>query len=107
MPETPHFDLPLRIDPRTGHLAEVEQDSLDDVMACVEAVVRTRMGEREGLPGFGITDPALSRMPVDRALLAEQIMASEPRAAVLAEQDPDAFEDALSRLSVVVGLAYG
>jgi hypothetical protein len=103
MAGVPHLDFPLRLDPKTGHLATVEQDSPDDLATCINVVLHTFLGERDELPRFGVAEMALSREPLDLELLAQQVIASEPRAAVLLERDPDLFEqlvDGIARLRV-------
>jgi phage baseplate assembly protein W len=38
----------------------VEQDSIEDILSCVQAVARTTRGERIDEPEFGISDPTFS-----------------------------------------------
>lgn len=54
--DSPHFDYPMR---RVvgGHLAVNEQGDEDDVIAKVQALVRTPLAFRDELPNFGISDP--------------------------------------------------
>lgn len=85
----PHLALPFAFSPGPGRPAVVvEQDSLADVAACVEVIVRYRRGQLIENPGLGIEDPAfLADLPDEQilAIIAEQ----EPRAEVAAEEDWD------------------
>lgn len=54
--DTPKLKVPFRLS-RTGQQAAViEQDSVDEVAQCVEAVLRTPEGTRLEEPEFGIVD---------------------------------------------------
>ncbi len=103
MAEVPHFDLPFRL--KGGSFAEVEQDSADDIAVCVEAIVRTRPGDRDEAPTFGTTDVAFNQVdaqgrPVDTELLVSQIEEWEPRVRALADQEPDRFDDTVRSVRV-------
>lgn len=93
MPDTPHLALPFRV--TNGRPAVNEQGSLDDVAACVRAVLLTRPGERDALPDFGTPDFTFQQLPVDLDALVALVEAAEPRARVLAEQNPDLFREAV------------
>lgn len=90
--QAPHFAFPFRV--ANGRVAVNEQDSPDDVAACVQAVLRTRPGERDALPNFGSPDLTFHQLPVDPDTLADLVEGWEPRARVLAEQDPDLLAEA-------------
>lgn len=102
MADVPHFDIPIRRDPATGHVAVVEQDSLEELAVGVEIVCRTVVGERLELPQFGLPRLMLSRAPIDLGAVAAQVMASAPRTHVLVEDAPEAFEDVVQALTVTV-----
>lgn len=56
MPTTPHLAVPLTF---TGScLRAVEQDSDEEVEACILGILRTPLGWRTDLPEFGTPDPA-------------------------------------------------
>jgi hypothetical protein len=86
MAEIPHIALPPRFVGSPPRLAVIEQDSPDDVEACVEAIVRTRIGDLPADPGLGITDPTFS-LPGDEPidLLTSEVEAWEPRARLAIE----------------------
>lgn len=105
MPEVPHFALPFRFE--NGRAAEVEQDSVEDVAACVEAVLRTQPGEREELPGFGVPEATFSVAPLDVEAITAAVSAWEPRARVLATEAPDALDQAIRNVRLTVGTKDG
>jgi phage baseplate assembly protein W len=85
--DTPHFDLPFRFGP-DGHPAEVEQDTVADIVNCVEAVLRTAPGDRVERPDFG-SDPLVpDQQPLDLGGVVAQVEQFETRARMAAEQDP-------------------
>lgn len=106
----PHFDIPFRF-LSTGHAATVDQDTLDDISACVEAIMRTLQGQRDDNPNFGIPDPTFQLQPIDLGLITEAVLQQEPRASLLLEQSPDAFNqlvaDVVARVSIAQGVSNG
>ena len=63
-----------------------EQDSLDDIYDCVQAIIRCPEGWRPELPGFGINDQTFSQAGIDLAEIQDQVATWEPRSDVLYEQ---------------------
>ena len=100
MADVPHFALPFRF--RQGRAVEVEQDSIDDVAACVEAVLRTRPGQRDEHPDFGTPDLTFSQRPVSSESLAAAVERWEPRVHLLAEEDPDLVHEAVQRVRLTL-----
>lgn len=82
---TPHFAVPFRAE--NGSVAQVEQDSVEDIEDCVEAVLRTPEGSRVEVPDFGIPDATFEQLGPD--LSAKTYLAAvdewEPRAHLLGE----------------------
>lgn len=110
MADVPHFALPLRFVAGAGKTdalaaVTVEQDSLDDVAACVECVIRYRPGERLDNPAFGIDDPVFVTTLDTEAMLAA-ISDQEPRAEVAIE-DGWVPEEMLARLRVEIRYEEG
>jgi hypothetical protein len=102
--ETPHFDLPFRLDPT---VRVVEQDSLDDVANCVEAILRYRVGYRLSLLEFGIRDPAFRQGGPDLDEIAQAIEEFEDRAGAVIEdvsalQGVSSLEEAVSVIRVAL-----
>lgn len=100
MTDVPHFALPLRY--VNGAPVVNEQDSLDDVAACVAAILRTRQGERDTLPEFGSPDLTFAQQPLDMDALLDVVGEQEPRARLAVEADIDDFDTALARVEVDV-----
>lgn len=100
MADVPHFALPFRYE--QGRPVVVEQDSVDDVAACVEAVLRTRPGEREESPDFGSPDLAFRQRPLDLDEVVGAVSRWEPRARLLAQEDPERLDEAVARVQITV-----
>lgn len=98
-PEVPHFARPFRI--VAGAAKVHEQDSIEEIQDCVEAVLRTTRGEREYRPEFGIRDHALEEagdtLEVD---VREAIEEHEPRASALVQDDPSQLDDLVMKVRV-------
>lgn len=99
--EIPHFDLPFRYKGTSPVVAE--QDSLADIVNCVEAIILTRVGERVEIPTFGIDEPALEQQPIKLQDMLVQIELNEPRASIVFDQRPDIVDklivDVTARIS--------
>jgi phage baseplate assembly protein W len=79
MAEVPHLAWPFRLEGR--QLAQVEQDSIEDVRQNVVSYLKTERGERPLSPAFGVDDPTFSP-GVNGPRLAAEIMRAEDRATV-------------------------
>lgn len=53
--DVPHLDFPVRI--AGNSLAQVEQDSTEEIAASLTAILVTPVGSIAELPEFGVTDP--------------------------------------------------
>lgn len=98
-PAIPKLRVPLRLE--NGRLALVEQDSQDNVAACVYTILSYERGARLEDPDFGVEDPTFATMPLDVDEWFEQIAAYEPRAEVTTEQE---VGDLIGAILVEVGL---
>lgn len=104
-PAPQHFTLPFawrRQPDLTLAGASNDQDSVADVAACVEAIVRTMQGERDALPTFG--RPALLFDTDEDAAttdLQQAIDAHEERVQALVELDVDDEDSALWHLKAM------
>jgi phage baseplate assembly protein W len=78
MADVPHLAWPLRMDGTS--LADVEQDTIDDVRQCVNVLLHTPPGARPLAPDVGIEDLAFAG--VDGEVLAAQLEDQEDRATV-------------------------
>ena len=100
---TPHFARPFRLG-TDGAFAVVEQDSIDDVMQCVEVLVSTEVGSREELPEYGISDPTFTT-EVNLSEISQAVDDWEDRATVDINQSVDTRDELLRNVSITVGLA--
>lgn len=71
MPDIPHFDYPFRI--ARGSAVTVEQDTIEEIVNCVLAIMKTPRGFRIELPEFGVreqtfTENGPSRNEIQRAI---------------------------------------
>lgn len=78
MPDIPHLVWPLRL-AASGQLADVEQDSLDDVRQAVRVLRSTPLGVRPLAPDIGLEDPTFASR-VDPDLLTAVLEEQEDRA---------------------------
>lgn len=98
-PAIPKLRVPLRME--NGRLGLCEQDSQENVAACVYAVLSYERGSRIEDVEFGIEDPTFDQMPVDVQERLSQIRTYEPRAEVQTQQE---IGDLIGALLVEVGL---
>lgn len=98
--DVPHFSLPFRF--TNGQAAVNEQDTIDDIADCVEAVLRTPVGSRPEHPLFGIPDQVFQQRPLDVDDIARRVEAWEPRAKVLLEEDSDRFDAAIAEVKATL-----
>lgn len=103
MATIPHFAHPFRY--VNGSAVVNEQDSLNDIADCVYAVCVTHPGDRTELPDFGITDPTFQQMPLNTAVLQQQIEVWEPRAQILIDAAPDQYDLSVVNAQVNVEIA--
>lgn len=99
-PAIPKLRIPLRVE--NGRLALVEQDSQDNVAACVYTILSYERGSRLEDPDFGVESRLFDQMPIDVDEWLEQISAYEPRASVQTQQE---IEDLTGSVLVEVGPA--
>lgn len=81
----PKLRVPLRVE--NGRLGICEQDSQENIAACVYTVLSYERGSRIEDGNFGIEDPSFAQLPVDTAEWLEQIAIYEPRATVTTFQE--------------------
>lgn len=101
--DTPHFALPLRY--VNGSAVVNQQDSMDDIADCVEAVCLTIPGDRDEMPEFGIEDPTFGQQPIPLGPLLAQITTFESRATLLASQAPAMLDAAIANITLDVVVA--
>jgi phage baseplate assembly protein W len=79
----PHLRVPFEV--VGGKAAVVEQDSDQEIIACVVALLSTRLGSRLEEPEYGIPDELFELLTpgMDAAAVLEAIDEWEPRARVV------------------------
>jgi phage baseplate assembly protein W len=105
-PDVPKLSLPFRFHHQgvgTGLVAHVaEQDSLEEIVSCVEAVIRTVQGTRIEEPEFGLPDLAFSLGHIDPTIIEEAAARWEPRARVDVPADSRSPQEACQHVHVEV-----
>lgn len=104
MARVPQFAVPFRVE--DGDVVEVEQDSVEEIEACVEAVLHTFIGSRIDEPDFGIPDETFTQLgpnPSVEPYLAA-VAAAEPRAHLIGEAR---IEDMVMRIVIQKDRANG
>jgi phage baseplate assembly protein W len=100
MNDTPHFGLPLALGPQG--VVNNQQDTLDDIAACIVAILSTPLGWRDELPTFGVPDFTFRRRPINPEEILSIIGSQEPRAILLAESHPSQFDALMEIVSIGV-----
>ena len=85
--DTPKISFPLRLRANGASAVVVEQDSIDEIMDCVEVLLSTEEGSREEAPAYGIDDLTFRMGGVDQELVMATIAKWEPRAETILEAD--------------------
>jgi hypothetical protein len=101
-----HFDLPPRWD-RHGHLVTLDQDTEKDVLNCVEAILRTVIGQRDQAPDFGRPDLTFQVQPLDLNQLTDVILEQEPRAFTVLDQHPGILDQMIVNIRAEVSSVGG
>lgn len=102
---TPYIDTNGFITSRPGSgrgAAVAEQDTFEDIANCVECIVRTPYGFRNDSPEFGFPQTEFSVQPIVTEDVVEIVQAQEPRAFVLINERPDAFDTLVDTIIVDV-----
>lgn len=99
--EVPHFALPFRFS--NGAASVVEQDTSDDVLTCVLAILLCPMGYRVELPDFGLEDPTFDERAPDIRKVSRAILQWEPRADALLDTTPDQLDELAHHVAVRLG----
>lgn len=103
MAEVPHFAIPFRFEfgpDGVRHAAVNEQDSVEDITACVESIIRTPIGYRQELPDFGIRDQTFTQGMINTDDILIAIAQWEPRAEILIEEDPSKLDQFIAIANV-------
>lgn len=87
-----------------GNANVVDQDTLDDVANCVQAILATELGERLDKPNFGIPDQVFELQPLDLETLIQMVESQEPRAQILMTQITDSQDIMIDRITAGIAL---
>jgi phage baseplate assembly protein W len=100
-PTVPKLKVPLQMG--AGGFATVEQDSPEEVAACVYALVATERGSRLEDPDYGVEDASFDEFPPEDAIdeWLVQIGRYEPRARVRTVAELEAL---IATVTVRVGV---
>jgi hypothetical protein len=98
--DQPHFALPFRF--AAGGAAVVEQDTSDEIMTCVLAVLLCPVGFRVELPTFGIPDPTFSEGVPDAQVIEAAVSEWEPRAQAIVTARPDVLDALVAYVTTAV-----
>jgi phage baseplate assembly protein W len=107
-PEVPHFSLPFRfIDKQASPgtvkaVAVEEQDDVEEVLHCVETILRYPRGFRIDDPDFGTPDQLFTLGGANADEIKAAIANSEPRVEALVEVDNQTLEDLISNVLVTL-----
>lgn len=100
----PHFTHPFRMRNTASSkeaAAVAEQDSIEEIMTCVESVLRYPIGYRNEKPEFGIDDQTFKQVPIDESFIEKTINRWEPRADLIITEAPDEFDQLVDRIRIL------
>jgi phage baseplate assembly protein W len=99
---TPQIAVPFEI-MDSGHVREVEQDSLDEIAISVQNILAYRIGDRVELPTFGVPEPLFRLTSEDvSSILAEHVSRWEERAHILIEERPGDWDNMVRQFIVEI-----
>lgn len=82
-----------------GSFATVEQDSDEDIVQCLKAILRHRPGDRADIPEMGVPDMTFEEQPLALSGVQEVLRRHEPRVDVLLTQDPETIEQLVAEVT--------
>lgn len=94
----PKLKVPLEV--VGGRFSVVEQDSDEEVLQCVDAIMRTDVGSRVDEPEFGRPDLAFQRGWNLTDMLRDSVETWEPRASTA--MTDDVIDEAIRRVNIQV-----
>lgn len=100
MANIPHIVSPFNFGPKGESPRTVQQDTRDDIIGCVENLLRYTIGVREDMPEFGIPDYTFTRVPIPTGQIMDAILKFEPRAAPIIANEFNVIEEMIDRIRV-------
>jgi phage baseplate assembly protein W len=101
----PHFDYPFQFN-ANGRVQVVEQDSEDDIINCVVALIKTPLGFREDLPDYGVADIIFGDGALDTEQIHTAISMWEERADVILTESNITVDQLVRYVSVMVNSTH-
>lgn len=95
----PHFAFPFDFS-LSSHAAEIEQDTVDDVIACAAVAFLVEPGMRVEVPTFGVPSQVFGLQPLDVNVMAQAVSEWENRIDMIITQNPDAVDILMDRIKV-------
>lgn len=74
----PHLSIPFRVFGVRG-AAHAQQDSEEEILDCVELILRYTQGHRPEKPEFGIPDFVFGQHPIHNEQIHRELVEWEPR----------------------------
>jgi len=102
MIDEPHISYPFRLNAAGTGAVAVEQDSEEEIMDCVEVLIRTPLGFRLEAPDYGVRPQEFREGGADIEEINTAINEWEDRAHVIIERQPDALHDLVDRVRIGV-----
>jgi phage baseplate assembly protein W len=99
-----HFDYPFRFSQQTNHAAENDQDTLDDIAACVVVSILTPLGTRPEVIDFGVPDQVFELQPLLLDTITQAVSTYEPRASLMLDQVMSQQDPLVVQLSAAVSI---
>lgn len=99
----PQLAIPFQFGPN-GQPLTVEQNSLDDVAACVAVILATPLGSRVDIPLLGVEDQTFSQT-FDPGLLTAAVAEWEPRAVITVQVTPGRTDNVTVNVQLAAGVA--
>jgi len=104
----PHFQLPFRIGGMNGGAFVNEQDSIDDIVDCIKAVIAFPIGSRQDSPTFGVPDLLFRQVNTQLASQVQiAILRCEPRGSLEVDGEPILSDEFIQKLIIKVGASDG
>jgi phage baseplate assembly protein W len=98
----PHLAIPLRMKTDNKGFTVNEQDSIEDVLDCVETIIRYPRGFRIDSPEFGTPDQVFHDRGANAIEVKDAITEQEPRADVVSEVEQDKLDQLISHVRISV-----
>lgn len=106
MTDLAHFAYPFAFS-STGVANVAEQDSVEEIGACVTNIVVCPLGYRTDSPDFGLPDLMFGPTPIDTNIVDDAITQWEPRVTLATEEYGDVINAALRNVQVTAMVVSG